>query len=98
MAYSISMWEGEQLISQYAYDTTWLARVSSIDGSSFLQFPQTINWIFINQLQYGSWGSESDISLSHWLVITLACVITLISLKIEPVQIDQGIFFNFPAV
>ena len=95
MLYSISLGEGEQLVNPYAYDTTWFARVSTIDGSSCPQFPQIIELILLNQLQDGSWGSKSDLSLSHRLVITLACVITLVSLKIEPVQIYQGTLFIF---
>lgn len=83
---SIWMGDGEQLNSPYTY--------GSIDGSSRPQFSQTIDWILLNQLQDGSWpGSESELSLSHRLVVTLACVITLVTWKIEPVQIEQCTIF-----
>eukprot|EP01018_Ginkgo_biloba_P040662 Gb_08093 [translate_table: standard] len=41
-----------------AYDTTWVARILSIDSSGAPQFPQMLQWILNNQLPDGSWGEE----------------------------------------
>ena len=37
--------EDELMITPYSYDTSWVARVLAINGSSPPQFPQTIDWI-----------------------------------------------------
>lgn len=86
MFHSISMGDGAQLISPSA-------RVTAIDGSSRPQIPLTVDWLLLNQLQDGSWGSQSHLPLFDRLVNTLACVVTLATWKIGPEKIDQGLDF-----
>eukprot|EP00253_Pinus_taeda_P017606 PITA_17606 len=84
---------GESTITPSAYDTAWVARVPSIDGSACPQFPQTVEWILKNQLKDGSWGTESHFLLSDRLLATLSCVLALHKWKVADVQVEQGIEF-----
>jgi len=84
---------GELMMTPSAYDTAWVARVPSIDGSACPQFPQTVEWILKNQLKDGSWGTESHFLLSDRLLATLSCVLALLKWKVADVQVEQGIEF-----
>jgi len=81
---------GESIITPSAYDTAWVARVPSIDGSARPQFPQTVEWILKNQLKDGSWGTESHFLLSDRLLATLSCVLALLKWKVGDVQVEKG--------
>nr|ADX42737.1 (E)-beta-farnesene synthase 1 [Pseudotsuga menziesii] len=85
--------EGCSMITPSAYDTAWVARVPSIDGSARPQFPQTVEWILKNQLKDGSWGTESHFLLSDRLPATLSCVLALLKWKVGDLQVLQGIEF-----
>ena len=82
--------EGGLMITPSAYDTAWVARVPSIDGSARPQFPQTVQWILKKQLKYGSRGSESHFLLSDRLLATLSCVLALLQWKVGDLQVQQG--------
>jgi len=82
--------DGESTITPSAYDTAWVARVPSIDGSSRPQFPQTVEWILKNQLKDGSWGTESHFLLSDRLLATLSCVLALLKWKVGDLQVEMG--------
>eukprot|EP01018_Ginkgo_biloba_P004093 Gb_39995 [translate_table: standard] len=76
-----------------AYDTAWVARVPAIDGSARPQFPQTLEWILQNQLEDGSWGTQSHFLLSDRLLSTLACVITLRKWNTGHLHLHRGLQF-----
>ncbi|XP_039117473.1 ent-copalyl diphosphate synthase AN2, chloroplastic-like [Dioscorea cayenensis subsp. rotundata] len=64
-------------ISPSAYDTAWIARISSLDNPKKPQYPMTLKWIIENQNKDGSWGEPSSFLLYDRLVCTLACVLAL---------------------
>ena len=78
------------MITPSAYDTAWVARVPSTDGSARPQFPQTVQQILKNQLKDGSWGSDSHFLLSDRLLATLSCVLALVKWNDGDLQVQQG--------
>ena len=85
--------DGEEMITPSAYDTAWVARIPSIDGSSGsarAQFPQTVDWILKNQLKDGSWGTESHFLLSERLLATISCVLALLKWQVGDLQVERG--------
>nr|Q4QSN4.1 RecName: Full=(E)-gamma-bisabolene synthase; Short=PmeTPS3 [Pseudotsuga menziesii]AAX07266.1 (E)-gamma-bisabolene synthase [Pseudotsuga menziesii] len=88
--------DGKEMITPSAYDTAWVARIPSIDGSSGSarpQFPQTVDWILKNQLKDGSWGTESHFLLSEPLLATISCVLALFKWQVGDLQVERGIEF-----
>ena len=78
------------MITPSAYDTAWVARVPSIDGSACPQFPQTVEWILKNQLKDGSWGTELYFLLSDHLLANLSCFLAFLKWKVADVQVEKG--------
>eukprot|EP01018_Ginkgo_biloba_P016482 Gb_04666 [translate_table: standard] len=86
-----SMGDGETNPS--AYDTAWVARIPSIDGSGAPQFPQTLQWILNNQLPDGSWGEECIFLAYDRVLNTLACLLTLKIWNKGDIQVQKGVEF-----
>lgn len=59
-----------------AYDTAWIARVPLNRTTDKPMFPQTLLWLFTNQKEDGSWGSEIEYYHDR-ILSTLASIITL---------------------
>nr|QIA61387.1 terpene synthase 2 [Chiococca alba] len=86
-----SMDDGE--ISMSAYDTAWVALVEDINGSSYPQFPMSLEWIANNQLPDGSWGDGSIFSVHDRIISTLGCVLALKSWNMHPDKSEKGLLF-----
>lgn len=67
---------GEGSMSETAYDTAWVARLSNPSAPEEPLFPAAYDWLLRNQHPDGSWGAE--IAFAHDRVIsTLAALTTL---------------------
>ncbi|GAA0563930.1 terpene synthase family protein [Chitinophaga japonensis] len=61
-----------------AYDTAWVARISSDEDPAQPMFPQCLQWLLQHQHNDGSWGNGSDRGFYHDQIIsTLAAVVCL---------------------
>ncbi|KAL2612025.1 hypothetical protein R1flu_023717 [Riccia fluitans] len=67
--------DGEVSVS--AYDTAFVARISSENDVEKPQFPKSLQWIVANQHLDGSWGDTLKDWIYDRLNQTLACVVAL---------------------
>jgi halimadienyl-diphosphate synthase len=67
----------QKVMSNSAYDTAWVARVTDGNGHSAPVFPEAMEWLRQNQYPDGSWGGQ--IRYYHDRIIsTLAAIIALV--------------------
>uniref|UniRef100_A0A0E0M6Y2 Terpene synthase N-terminal domain-containing protein n=1 Tax=Oryza punctata TaxID=4537 RepID=A0A0E0M6Y2_ORYPU len=90
-----SMGEGE--ISVSAYDTAWLALVSTNlqqDGGNIEPLYQSsLDWIIRNQHPDGSWGDDAFFFFHDRVISTLACVVALTTWNICSDKCKRGLSF-----
>ena len=80
---------GEGKMSSLAYDTAWVARLVKIDPTLS---NRALDWICINQLPDGSWGTERPFYYHDRVISTLAAIIALNNGKRghDRYQIERG--------
>ena len=82
-----SLGDGETNSS--TYDTAWVARIPTVDGSNGPQFPQILQQILQNQLTDGSWGEELCFLTYDPALATLSYVIMLSLQNIGEEQVKK---------
>jgi halimadienyl-diphosphate synthase len=65
---------GTSVMSSLAYDTAWVARIRNIDSELS---NQALEWLSMNQLSDGSWGTEKPFYYHDRVISTLAAMIVL---------------------
>nr|ASP43414.1 kaurene synthase-like protein 3 [Tripterygium regelii] len=96
------MFEKTQL-SVSAYDTAWVAMVSSPNSRQAPCFPECVNWLLDNQLSDGSWGlpPHHPSLVKDALSSTLACLLALKRWGLGEQQMTKGLQFiesNFTSI
>ncbi|EPS65247.1 hypothetical protein M569_09531, partial [Genlisea aurea] len=81
---------GDGNISPSPYDTAWVALLSD---SGRPRFPVCLEWIWMNQLEDGSWGDPDAFSIYDRVLNTLACVIALKTWDMHHHKCQKGVAF-----
>ncbi|XP_038689059.1 ent-kaurene synthase, chloroplastic-like isoform X2 [Tripterygium wilfordii] len=90
-------------LSVSAYDTAWVAMVSSPNSRQAPCFPECVNWLLDNQLSDGSWGlpPHHPSLVKDALSSTLACLLALKRWGLGEQQMTKGLQFiesNFTSI
>ncbi|XP_038689056.1 ent-kaurene synthase, chloroplastic-like isoform X4 [Tripterygium wilfordii] len=90
-------------LSVSAYDTAWVAMVSSPNSRQAPCFPECVNWLLDNQLSDGSWGlpPHHPLLVKDALSSTLACLLALKRWGLGEQQMTKGLQFiesNFTSI
>nr|ALE19954.1 diterpene synthase class I [Tripterygium wilfordii] len=90
-------------LSVSAYDTAWVAMVSSPNSRQAPWFPECVNWLLDNQLSDGSWGlpPHHPSLVKDALSSTLACLLALKRWGLGEQQMTKGLQFiesNFTSI
>src|SRR5574342_1151094 len=65
---------GTSVMSSLAYDTAWVARIRNIDTELS---NQALEWLSMNQLSDGSWGTRAPFYYHDRVISTLSAMIVL---------------------
>jgi halimadienyl-diphosphate synthase len=83
---------GTSVMSSLAYDTAWIARIADIDRELS---NQALEWLSMNQLEDGSWGTKEPFYYHDRVISTLAAMIALTKngrRTTDKRSIEQGLY------